>query len=227
MPAAGLSEFNFYPRPPRGGRRCFSSTRVTQKYFYPRPPRGGRRGGILKDTARRLFLSTPSARRATGGPAHPAARDDNFYPRPPRGGRLLSNKCICCRSSPDFYPRPPRGGRLTLLPFHSSGSAFLSTPSARRATVCLTSCILCFLISIHALREEGDHGIPCKWALTENFYPRPPRGGRQSGSIPPHPMAVFLSTPSARRATRNASAWIHQDLISIHALREEGDARRR
>ena len=33
---------DFYPRPPRGGRRCFSSTRVTQKYFYPRPPRGGR-----------------------------------------------------------------------------------------------------------------------------------------------------------------------------------------
>ena len=33
-------------------------------------------------------------------------------------------------------------------------------------------------ISIHALREEGDH--PCRqFLLTQaNFYPRPPRGGR-------------------------------------------------
>ena len=34
------------------------------------------------------FLSTPSARRATGvPPRHSRARRD-FYPRPPRGGRL-------------------------------------------------------------------------------------------------------------------------------------------
>ena len=37
-----------------------------------------------------LFLSTPSARRATGpSPASPATWT-YFYPRPPRGGRLCS-----------------------------------------------------------------------------------------------------------------------------------------
>ena len=37
----------------------------------------------------RIFLSTPSARRATPvNPPTPTAMAD-FYPRPPRGGRLL------------------------------------------------------------------------------------------------------------------------------------------
>ena len=37
-----------------------------------------------------LFLSTPSARRATKSPRSELPRGDNFYPRPPRGGRLHS-----------------------------------------------------------------------------------------------------------------------------------------
>ena len=37
--------------------------------FYPRPPRGGRRSRPLKHTGNVVFLSTPSARRATGGGA--------------------------------------------------------------------------------------------------------------------------------------------------------------
>ena len=36
---------------------------------------------------------------------------------------------------------------------------------------------------------------------------------------------VFLSTPSARRATRARSCACRCDTISIHALREEGDWR--
>ena len=57
------------------------------------------------------------------------------------------------------------------------------------------------LISIHALREEGDvrHG----WSRTtpRYFYPRPPRRGR--------------------RATH--AEYGMDGAISIHALREEGD----
>ena len=37
-------------------------------------------------------------------------------------------------------------------------SLFLSTPSARRATSLLPESFLMVLISIHALREEGDDG---------------------------------------------------------------------
>ena len=33
---------NFYPRPPRGGRRGLIGPRGPSSHFYPRPPRGGR-----------------------------------------------------------------------------------------------------------------------------------------------------------------------------------------
>ena len=79
-----------------------------------------------------LFLSTPSARRATKTPIAIAAAIANFYPRPPRGGRPFrfemgnSGKEISIHAlreegdwklyvditdDQDFYPRPPRGGR--------------------------------------------------------------------------------------------------------------------
>ena len=57
------------------------------------------------------------------------------------------------------------------------------------------------LISIHALREEGDV-LVTPWAfLFCYFYPRPPRGGRP----------FYFLYPRYGKA------------ISIHALREEGD----
>ena len=60
------------------------------------------------------------------------------------------------------------------------------------------------VISIHALREEGDH------------FNRPH----------PVPVYVFLSTPSARRATQKPARVCCREPISIHALREEGDCGR-
>ena len=79
----------------------------------------------------------------------------------------------------NFYPRPPRGGRPAICAPYFAFSAFLSTPSARRATTNWVTLSTQFLISIHALREEGD-------VL------------RVRGKLV---IAVFLSTPSARRAT--------------------------
>ena len=55
------------------------------------------------------------------------------------------------------------------------------------------------------------------------FYPRPPRGGRHDLYAPFGPGEVFLSTPSARRATRWRRTEPGAGEISIHALREEGD----
>ena len=150
------SSANFYPRPPRGGRRGGQLHRplrrrisihalreegdvVANDYvniandFYPRPPRGGRRylqsrvghsstisihalreegdqGNTAALSVTTIFLSTPSARRATVPPR--ASFSSSFY----------------------FYPRPPRGGR----------------PGQRRRVGSHR------LISIHALREEGD-----------------------------------------------------------------------
>ena len=56
-------------------------------YFYPRPPRGGRPSTRRWIPGYLLFLSTPSARRATCYHPHFLPGCRYFYPRPPRGGR--------------------------------------------------------------------------------------------------------------------------------------------
>ena len=125
--------------------------------------------------------------------------EGHFYPRPPRGGRLHLPHLLMWHLH--FYPRPPRGGRRTATRCKEGRMIFLSTPSARRATSrqrrgeCLRH------ISIHALREEGDAKFVCSECAWTDFYPRPPRGGRQK-------------TPRL---------WYTRGDISIHALREEGD----
>ena len=79
-------------------------------------------------------------------------------------------------------------------------------------------------ISIHALREEGDAGLLDDAVQVErHFYPRPPRGGRQDNIGNDFMCSIFLSTPSARRATLLGLGVYSRMEISIHALREEGD----
>ena len=126
------------------------------KNFYPRPPRGGRQPLPLSLLGAIIFLSTPSARRATTGENVTIVAHKDFYPRPPRGGRRSTSRRMQGHRK-DFYPRPPRGGR----PSHSADTfpslKFLSTPSARRATIMQgLNLIQGKNISIHALREEGD-----------------------------------------------------------------------
>ena len=193
-------------------------------YFYPRPPRGGRHGrpailqrhGKISIHALReegdwlalydfmdaaVFLSTPSARRATAGRSRLLSLWYHFYPRPPRGGRRVAAVEICFLfgyfyprpprggrhehqsgrpgQRQDFYPRPPRGGRRFKYVEAYFLEPFLSTPSARRATT-----------------------------STRRWIPG---------------YSLFLSTPSARRATGVTTTQQMIDAISIHALREEGD----
>ena len=174
--------------------------RGTWQHFYPRPPRGGRlmiattrcKGGRISIHALReegdgspssrwitvfRFLSTPSARRATGAGAEPLQCCRYFYPRPPRGGRRRA--FLQGRLPVYFYPRPPRGGRLHPGISPCCTPKFLSTPSARRATHHPAQTQSAPHISIHALREEGDSGLRRCPVRHPDFYPRPPRGGRQ------------------------------------------------
>ena len=78
---------------------------------------------------------------------------------------------------------------------------FLSTPSARRATPSHQRRQDMDKISIHALREEGDGRSHSCGPHLFDFYPRPPRGGRPTGASANNAYELFLSTPSARRAT--------------------------
>ena len=100
---------------------------------------------------------------------------------------------------------------------------FLSTPSARRATIIGQELFFWCFISIHALREEGDPRKKSVHDKITDFYPRPPRGGRLGGVVVDAARHEFLSTPSARRATNAVQLILESLSISIHALREEGD----
>ena len=195
---------DFYPRPPRGGRQEFSHLidGAIDISIHALREEGDLLLGVPADRPK-VFLSTPSARRATPCCYIPRTAWSDFYPRPPRGGRL--QRAPRPSSLVYFYPRPPRGGRPTTRCSPTTTKIFLSTPSARRATRKPGSGAEPKAISIHALREEGDTHVsfPC-------FHAR-----------------LFLSTPSARRATQARSGHQVAQDISIHALREEGDSRPR
>ena len=206
------------------GDQCTFLNRRERQHFYPRPPRGGR-----------PFASMRCAFRAS-----------NFYPRPPRGGRhadfLLNTRVL--RIS--IHALREEGDKLALGAADVSDK-FLSTPSARRAT---TPCVITgrsFLISIHALREEGDsftHGS-ASFRIVISIHALREEGDdnnryviysskisihalREEGDLSPAPKinarTIFLSTPSARRATPTIQRTGCVAPISIHALREEGDA---
>ena len=194
----------------------------TANYFYPHPPRGGRHKTTVPCLGRVIFLSTPSARRATDRQKH--------------SSRTFTISIHALREEGDgmcwgFPRRRPK---------------FLSTPSARRATPKAVKASVTMSISIHALREEGDvvahpagghkvisiHALReegdqeqllaeinrrrflstpsarratcsplCRLCTPRHFYPRPPRGGRPGVVNLGYHELLFLSTPSARRAT--------------------------
>ena len=102
----------------------------------------------------------------------------------------------------DFYPRPPRGGRQACIFTRTITSLFLSTPSARRATFYRPGRYLPGMISIHALREEGDPSSAVRFWLQKVFLSTP---SARRATFKPEQSSVlqglFLSTPSARRAT--------------------------
>ena len=84
----------------------------------------------------------------------------------------------------------------------ASVTGFLSTPSARRATSLDPLHMVLRLISIHALREEGDH-------ITSTVK-------YTAAQISIH----ALREEGDARVLRYVG---QQRIISIHALREEGD----
>ena len=138
-----------------------------------------------------LFLSTPSARRATECQGLIQGSYLYFYPRPPRGGRHVAGLSIF------------------------SSRKFLSTPSARRATSFSSSpCTLgmVFLSTPSARRATRD------WRNVSNanqhFYPRPPRGGRQQKQRE-NPLLLSHYTPpctNCKEMSANQTAKSHRYL---------------
>ena len=125
-----------------------------------------------------VFLSTPSSRRATSA-------IKIAYPK-----EYISIHALLAEGD----PMPPQPNMPKIR--------FLSTPSSRRATYKDKLRYFVAGISIHALLAEGDvrvchclkvqpeflstpssrratYNADLKPRMDENFYPRPPRGGRQ------------------------------------------------
>ena len=200
---------------------------------------------MLSITVSMIFLSTPSARRATADFCGLGSAD--VFLSTPSARRATYFSGAKDEHLRYFYPRPPRGGRLSNMAKILRILLFLSTPSARRATHLNVVCCCFFPISIHALREEGDEKAWRIKKYRQDFYPRPPRGGRLTLHHNIKTPGTFLSTPSARRATtvsQDSSITtenfyprpprggrqialcdaVFAFCISIHALREEGDA---
>ena len=106
---------------------------------------------------------------------------------------------------------------------YAIASGFLSTPSARRATSMPRTSSLLNRNFYPRPPRGGRPTCTARPVMADNFYPRPPRGGRlfRDGVI--LSLHIFLSTPSARRATSDDVKLLLKSTISIHALREEGD----
>ena len=216
---------DFYPRPPRGGRRTLPDPQALDAEFLSTP--SARRATCLRLSfpVTLSFLSTPSARRATAGVHHPrrpaqisihALREEGDIRRcrPQKTARQFLSTPSARRatvsplSSParrHFYPRPPRGGRRKWMKNRIRPLRFLSTPSARRAT----------------------RPVPLVELPPRDFYPRPPRGGRPDHR-PQRLRAVRISIHALREEGDRDAAHRHGVVlfISIHALREEGDSAR-
>ena len=106
-----LSNDDFNPRPPRGGRLGDGLDRGQGRDISIHAPReGGDKAPLNVLFQSHLFQSTPPARGATRSPV-PAV------PLPPY-----------------FNPRPPRGGRQVKLGISIDTIVFQSTPPARGAT---------------------------------------------------------------------------------------------
>ncbi len=191
--------------------------------FYPRPPRGGRQIKVMVGGTEIEFLSTSSARRTTAnGMTQP--RVIAIFLSTSSARRTTKSVWVRLRRQAYFYPRPPRGGRPSAFKKVSSAALFLSTSSARRTTPPVWLRPRPERISIHVLREEDDMypvllttqrftflstssarrttGRHVYIAVDDqHFYPRPPRGGRLH--------FVLRDNPGLS--------------ISIHVLREEDD----
>ena len=213
---------DFYPRPPRGGRLVLPDGWEVAPYFYPRPPRGGRQGKKWSD--KEVIKISIHALREEGDQRNLCTGQHSryFYPRPPRGGRRAEESVVFGVKAISIHALREEGDVQTQTATRL-GDAFLSTPSARRATVLRDTFDYDISISIHALREEGDVPPRASFSSSFYFYPRPPRGGRLNPPTQEEKAHQFLSTPSARRATTRTTYADRAQMISIHALREEGD----
>ena len=239
-----FSEFQSTPSVGRAtGYLFFTKNDINN--FNPRPPWGGRPTRIKIKRMFAPFQSTPSVGRATDGEKSTekdgqlisihalrgegdsvmicsSSRFADFNPRPPWGGRQLPSQRI--QLLPHFNPRPPWGGRPARSVYRTALPPFQSTPSVGRATDLNINIKAKVIISIHALRGEGDRVLGARRHIGLLISIHALRGegdvkiyykDSSTGSISIHALRGEGDRLSLHTITLSR--------ISIHALRGEGD----
>ena len=195
---------------------------MPRTHFYPRPPRGGRRlGADLEEYNLDIFLSTPSARRATQKFTDVHTEIEDFYPRPPRGGRRVFSHVLSLRQKISIHAlreegdvaskKPPFGGwKISIHALREEGdvragiafqlaAAFLSTPSARRATD-VSGNVHRLLWHFYPRPRGGRRTAFIFHQPPFHFYPRHPRGGRpRTDTLSPPPQYFYPRPPRGGR----------------------------
>ena len=124
------------------------------------------------------------------------------------------------------FQSTPSVGRATCFAVCASrrSCSFQSTPSVGRATV--RNFIDRFPCTLFQSTPSVGRATRCCRKLGRNFLyfnPRPPWGGRLLSASAPTSTTIFQSTPSVGRATKVYELLQSGLIISIHALRGEGD----
>ena len=120
--------------------------------------------------------------------------NQDFYPRPPRGGRPTPSTLSVTQWH--FYPRPPRGGRQR----------------DRDGTVRAA------LISIHALRKEGDDTTYMTGREAVEFLPTPSARRATLPQRPARPGRRYFYPRPPRGGRRNVKLWIMELLYGSFSL---------
>ena len=185
-----------------------------------------------------IFQSTPSVGRATSCSC--ALNIAGKFQSTPSVGRATWKLLQVLLRLLHFNPRPPWGGRPIIFGLKTLLQKFQSTPSVGRATLIAPSFTPESLISIHALRGEGDDALDLNVRraadisihalrgegddkaelinkINKHFNPRPPWGGRHNEKIIyEHRIGGFQSTPSVGRATAKIYKYAMLCLYIVH-----------
>ena len=193
----------FYPRSPRGERRCvFLLGALICEISIHAPREGSDSGDQAGDWATK-WISIHAPREGSD----PRCRtvpppDGNFYPRSPRGerrcclGGIVPRFCISIHA-----PREGSDGKASgVSVFH--------------------------VISIHAPREGSDSRTPCGVRWTKDFYPRSPRGERPERAPESSARQNHISIHAPREGSDpERKEGNTMQCISIHAPREGSDSK--
>ena len=199
-PALSRGSFhNFNPLPPCGGRLNAHKDQQRCHDFNPLPPCGGRRGKAYSNATISHFNPLPPC-----GGRHDGMYElllSNIFQSTPSVWRETSSPPQARLVPPHFNPLPPCGGRL-------DGAD--------------TGCI-CYPISIHSLRVEGDDIIiSCQCHYRISIHSLRVEGDDRLGLSPRDGLDISIHSlrvegdPSYSKNPESFS-------ISIHSLRVEGD----